>query len=184
VATSLVAPVVVKINDQSGNPMSGVVVNFAPAASAGSVSATQVTTDATGLATVTWTLGTVAGTDSMLVSAGTLTPVAVVATALPDLPAALTIVWGNNQSASVDSTLATTLAVKVTDQYGNVVPNAVVQWSDDGGGALSATTSVTDANGIAQVQYTLGPTPGAEDVVATLMVGNDATATSFVEIGN
>ena len=97
---------------------------------------------------------------------------------------ALTIVAGNNQSAPIDSTLASTLEVKVTDQYGNVVPNATVQWSDDAGGTLSATTTVTDANGIAQVQYTLGPNAGPEDVVATLMVGSVPMTTSFVEIGN
>jgi len=98
--------------------------------------------------------------------------------------AALTVVAGNNQSAPIDSTLAIMLAVKVTDQYGNVVPNATVQWSDDAGGTLSATTSVADENGIAQVQYTLGSTPGAEDVVATLTVSTASTTTSFVEIGN
>jgi adhesin/invasin len=184
VAAALAAPVVVKVTDQSGNPMAGVTVSFAPSATAGSVSAAQVTTDATGSASVTWTLGTLAGADSVMVTAGTLASVAVVATATPDVPAAVTIVSGNNQSAPIDSALATTLAVKVADQYGNVIPNATVQWSDDAGGTLSATTSVTDANGIAQVQYTLGPTPGPEDVVATLMVGSVPMTASFVEIGN
>ena len=184
VATSLASPVVVKVTDQSGNPVVGVSVMFAPSASAGSVSATQVTTDATGSASVTWTLGTVAGADSMMVTTGALAPVAVVATAMPDAPTALTIVAGNNQTAPIDSMLASTLEVKVTDQYGNVVPNATVQWSDDAGGTLSATTTVTDANGLAQVQYTLGPNTGPEDVVATLMVGNVPMTTSFVEIGN
>jgi hypothetical protein len=184
VGTALATPVIAKVTDQSGNPIVGIVVTFAPSAAAGTVSTNQVTTDLTGSASVTWTLGTVAGTDTLMVSAGTLTPVSVVATATPDVPAALTIVAGNNQSAPIDSTLATTLEVKVTDRYGNVIPNATVQWSDDAGGTLSATTSVTDANGIAQVQYTLGPTPGPEDVVATVMVGSTPMTTSFLETGN
>ena len=184
VATSLASPVVVKVTDASGNPVEGVGVSFAPSAASGSVSVAQATTDANGMASVTWTLGTLAGTDSMSVTAGALTPIALVATAMPDVPTALAIVAGNNQNAPIDSTLSVTLEVKATDQYGNVVPNAAVQWSDDAGGSLSAPISVTDANGIAQVQYTLGPNPGPEDVVATLMVGATPVTTSFVEIGN
>jgi len=184
VGSSLATPVVTKVTDQSGNPIVGIVVTFTPSAVSGSVSTNQVTTDLNGSASVTWTLGTVAGTDSMMVTAGSLTPVAVVATATPDVPASLTIVAGNNQNAPVGTTLATTLEVKVTDRFGNVIPNATVQWSDDAGGTLSATTSVTDANGIAQVQYTLGSTSGPEDVVATVMVGNVPMTTSFLETGN
>jgi adhesin/invasin len=184
VGTALTTPIVATVTDQSGSPIVGIVVTFTPSAGAGTVSTNQVTTDLTGSASVTWTLGTVAGADSLMVSAGTLAPVSAVVTATPDVPAALTIVEGNNQSAPIASTLGTTLEVKVTDRFGNVIPNATVQWTDDAGGTLSATTSVTDANGIAQVQYTLGSTPGPEDVVATVMVGGAPMTTSFVEIGN
>jgi len=184
VGTSLAAPVVVKVTDQSGNALAGVAVMFSPSASSGSVSAAQVTTDANGSAQVSWTLGTVAGSDSMTVTVGTLTPLAVVATAMPGAPAVLTIVSGNDQTAPVDSTLSAVLAVKVADQYGNGVPNATVQWSDDAGGKFATATTVTDVNGIAQVGYTLGPAAGAEDVVATLMNVATPMSASFVEIGN
>jgi len=184
VSTQLSAPVIVKVTDAVGNPVSGVAVTFAPAPASGTVSSGQATTDATGSAQVTWTLGTLAGTDSLMITAGTLTPIAALATGLPDAPSSIAIVSGNNQNAPVDSTLSGVLSVKVTDQFGNVVPNAVIQWSDDAGGALSATTTVTDANGIAQVMYTLGPTAGTEDVVATIMNVPTAISTSFTEIGN
>jgi Flp pilus assembly pilin Flp len=184
VGTLLSAPVAVKVNDAAGNPVSGVAVTFTPASASGTVSSAQATTDATGSAQVTWTLGTLAGTDSLMITAGTLTPLAVSATAMADAPSAIAIVSGNDQSAPVDSTLSGMLAVKVTDQYGNVVPNAVVQWSNDSGGSLSATTTVTDSNGVAQVMYTLGATAGAEDVVATLINVTTAISTSFTEIGN
>lgn len=184
VGTSLAAPVAVKVSDQSGKPMAGVAVMFAPSPSAGSVSGAQVSTDSTGSAQVVWTLGTVAGADSMMVTVGTLSPVSVVATATPDAPAALAIVAGNDQNAPVDSTLSTALAVKVSDQYGNPVPNVTVQWSDDAGGTLAASTTVTDANGIAQVKYTLGPTAGPEDVIATVMNTSTPMSASFLETGN
>ena len=184
VGTALSAPIVVKVTDPSGNPVGGVSITFAPTSASGSVSSAQATTDATGSAQVVWTLGTIAGADSLTITAGALAPISALATAMPDAPAAITIVAGNNQSAPVDSALATVLSVKVTDRYGNVVPNAVVQWTTDGGGTLSATTTVTDSNGIAQVGYTLGPTAGPEDVVATLMNVSTPMSTSFLEIGN
>ena len=120
----------------------------------------------------------------MTVTVGTLSPLAVVATTTPGLPAALTIVAGNNQSAPVDSTLSAGLAVKVADQCGNGVPNVTVQWSDDAGGTFATPMTVTDANGIAQVGYTLGPTAGPEDVVATLLYVATPMSASFVEVGN
>ena len=186
VGTALAAPVVVKVTDQSGNALAGVAVTFTPSAPSGTVSAGQVTTDATGLAQVNWTLGTVAGADSMFVAVGLLSPLTVVATAIPDAPATIAIVAGNDQSALAGTALGTALSVKVTDRYGNAVPNAVVQWSDDAGGVLTTTTTVTDANGIAQDGYTLGPTAGTDDVTATIMVNGTPTAmaTSFVELAN
>jgi hypothetical protein len=184
VGTAAASPVVAKVTDQSGNPIAGIIVTFTPSATSGSVSSSQATTDSTGSASVTWTLGTVAGADSMSVTAGSLTPTTVVATATPDVPAALMIVAGNDQTATVDSTLSTTLQVKVADKYGNVIPNTIVNWSDDAGGMFSTSSTLTDANGIAQVQYTLGPTPGAEDVVASVSVAGSSMTTSFTEIGN
>jgi adhesin/invasin len=184
VGTALPSPVVAKVTDQSGNPIAGIIVTFTPSATSGTVSATQITTDSTGTASVTWTLGTVAGSDTMSVMAGSLTPQTVVASATPGAPAALTIVAGNNQTAPIDSTLSTTLQVKVADQYGNVIPNAVVSWTDDAGGMFSTTSTLTDANGIATVQYTLGSSPGPEDVVASITVAGAPMTTSFTETGN
>jgi hypothetical protein len=184
VGTALTSPVVAKVTDQSGNPISGIIVTFTPSAASGSVSATQVTTDTAGTASVTWTLGTVAGTDSLSVIAGSLTPATVVASAAAGAPSSLTIIAGNNQTAPIDSTLSTTLQVKVTDQFGNVIPNTVVSWTDDSGGMFSTTSTLTDANGVATVQYTLGPTAGTEDITASIMVSGTPMTTQFTEMGN
>src|SRR6185369_6932197 len=100
---------------------------------------------------------------------GSLAPVTVTANASPDAPAAIAVVAGDGQSAPAGSALGTSLAVKVVDQYGNAVPNVTVQWSDTGGGTLSTTTTVTDANGIAQDGFTLGPSAGPEAVKATIV---------------
>src|SRR4051812_19391638 len=79
--TPVAASIVVKVTDASGAPVGGVIVTFAPAPGSGVASMTQVSTDGSGLAQVSWTLGTRAGTDSMTVSVGALAPAAVLATA-------------------------------------------------------------------------------------------------------
>ncbi len=182
VGNALGDPVVVNVADESGKPLSGVAVTFSPASGDGTPSATQVSTDQYGNAFVYWTLGTVAGTDSMTITAGSLTPVAVVALGTPDVPAALVIVQGNDQMAPVDSPLASPLELKVMDQYGNVVPNAPVQWSDDANGDLAASMTTTNSSGVVIVNYTLGPATGPEDVTATLLDASTPTSVSFTEI--
>lgn len=183
VGTSLAAPVVVRVTDQFGSPIAGASVSFVPASASGTASAATVTTDSTGSAQVAWTLGTIAGTDSMTVSVGSIPAITVVATATPDAPAAIAITTGNDQSASAGSALSAPLTVKVTDQYGNAVPNAMIQWSDDANGTLANSTTVTDANGVAQDSYTLGPSAGQEDVTAAVMNTNSPITAAFVEIG-
>jgi hypothetical protein len=180
VATALGQPVAVLVTDENSNPMPGVVVQFAPVANDGSVSASSVTTDANGLAQVQWILGNTAGADSLVATVGTLS-LTVVATAQPDAPAQLTMVSGNGQSAPADSTLGAQLVVKVADRFGNAVPNVTVQWSDDSNGTLSSVSAVTDATGFAKVGYTLGTSPGAENVIATIVVGGTAMSTDFSE---
>jgi len=70
-STALPQPVVVRVTDAFANPIAGIPVGFAVAA--GSVSAASVNTDASGLASVTWTLGPAAGAQSMTVTSAGLT---------------------------------------------------------------------------------------------------------------
>ena len=67
---------------------------------------------------------------------------------------------GNDQTGVVGTTLGSPLAVKVTSQAGDPVEGVTVGWTAANGGNVSASTSTTDAQGIAQVLRTLGPTPG------------------------
>jgi hypothetical protein len=69
------------------------------------------------------------------------------------------------------------LVVKAVDQYGNAVSNSTVAWIDQGGGALSGTSTVTDANGLATVTLTTDLAPEQYVIVA-----QDGTATAtFVD---
>jgi len=64
VGTALSEQLVVKVSDQSGAPMQGATVAFAAADGGGSVSPASATTDASGLARSTWTLGASEGAQS------------------------------------------------------------------------------------------------------------------------
>jgi len=76
---------------------------------------------------------------------------------------------GNGQSGTIGSALANPFVVKFLDTYGNPLVGDTVHWTvTAGGGAVSAATSLTDANGRARSTLTLGGTPGANTVVASI----------------
>lgn len=167
----------VQVQDANGAPISGVVVSFT-VFNGGSVSLVNTTSDGNGLATVDWTLGTVAGADSLEASVGANIMTYLVATATPGAVAQLVAVSGDQQQLAEGASAA--LVVKALDQYGNVVPNVAVTWTDESGGALSATTSTTDANGLAQVTLTTDLAPEQYTVMAQAA---SATVT-FVDTSN
>jgi hypothetical protein len=59
--TALPLPLVARVTDSYGNPVSGVTVTFSPAATSGSVTPTQDVSDGQGVASTVWTLGSSAG---------------------------------------------------------------------------------------------------------------------------
>jgi adhesin/invasin len=179
VNTALTQVITVLVTDANGRPVSGVPVTFAPNSDAGSVSGAQATTDANGLAQANWTLGTVAGLDSMTVSMGTSSAV-ITAIATADVASQIAIVSGNSQAAPADSSLGTPLTVKVTDQFGNPVSGVTVNWSSDDGGVLANTTTTTDANGVAQDTLIVGER-GTDDVSVAVIVGTQPLTAVFTE---
>ncbi|MFN8579970.1 MAG: Ig-like domain-containing protein [Gemmatimonadaceae bacterium] len=179
VGTALANPVVVQVNDQNGAVMAGVTVTFA-ALNGSTVDASTATTDANGQAHVSWTLGTVAGADSLTVTAGTVAPVYEVATGTPDAPMSLVPVSGSDQSADAGNPLANPIVLRVVDRYGNAVAGVTVTWSSSSG-ALGAASSVSDASGLAQTTLTLGGDSGEDDVIATLTTASGPVTLTFTE---
>ena len=164
VAQALTDQLVVVATDQAGNPVPDITVTWSITSGNGGLSAATVTTDAQGLAAVSWTLGTAAGANTNLVQAmlgGAGAPVVFAATAVADVPANVTIVSGDNQTGTVAQPLPNALVLAVSDQFGNPAGGASVTWSvTTGGGTLSQDTTVTDAQGQGSVALALGTVAG------------------------
>jgi adhesin/invasin len=161
VAAALGTPLTVTVVDQFDNPIAGQTVTWSTA-EGGSFAPESTTTDASGAASTTWTLGTGSGAQQATATIGTFT-VTFDALAAPGEPATLTPA-GGDVTQTVGSTAA--LTVTVTDLYGNVVPGAEVTWSGNGG--FSSATSIADAGGVASVTWTLATAAGAQSASAAI----------------
>src|SRR5207247_2530765 len=133
-----------------GNPVSGVSVTFVP--TGGGVTGGNQITDATGLATVgSWTLGTLAGGNTLTATGAGLTHV-FHANGVAGSATALLPIAGNLQSAVVGAAVSTAPAVRAQDQFGNPVPGALITFAvSGGGGGVSGPTQPTNAAGSATV---------------------------------
>ena len=134
-------------------------------------------TDSNGQLAASWTLGDTAGAQQVQAlalganAALNGSPVVFNAQANAGAAAQLVEASGNNQLGSAEQPLGAPLVAKVTDSFGNGVTNVNVQFQVTGGngklGNGNATQSVaTNANGLASVTLTLGPTAGAANTVS------------------
>ena len=167
VGQALVNPLRVVVTD-GGAPAVGATVAWSTSAATGSMTPASATTDANGIATSSWALGTVSGpqTAQATLSGASGSPVPFTATANPGLPSTLSDAGGNGQSAAVGTQLAAKVQAKVSDEFGNGVPGLPVDWTATGG-TVSAATVNTDAAGISGVNVTAGDTPGPITITAT-----------------
>ena len=169
-----IAPAVL-VRDVSNNPVAGVAVTFGVTGGGGAVApTTPVATNASGIATLTsWTLGTVAGANTMSATATGLTgsPIAFTATGVVGAAANLAANSLTSQSDTVALPVAAPPSVKVTDTNGNPVSGVAVTFAvTAGGGSIVPTTAVsTNSSGIAGLtSWTLGSAAGTNTVTATV----------------
>jgi adhesin/invasin len=94
-------------------------------------------------------------------------------------PAAVEVLDGDDQDGTVGEPLGEALVARVTDRFGDPVPEVVVQWSAQNGGSVDPVESTTDAQGRASTQRTLGAEPATYVTLATVDgVDDPATFTS------
>ena len=97
VGTAVAIAPQVKVTDAFSTAVSGVSVTFAVASGGGSITGATATTNSSGLASVgSWTLGTTAGTNTLMATVASLTPVTFTATGTAAVaPAIVLTVPGN-----------------------------------------------------------------------------------------
>ncbi|MGD8700174.1 MAG: Ig-like domain-containing protein, partial [Gemmatimonadales bacterium] len=172
VGAAVVAQPTVKVTDAGGNPVSGAPVTFAVTDGGGSVTGAEPTTDAAGLAAVGgWTLGTVAGANTLKASLPNDAFVNFTATGMPGPAANLAKDAGDNRTSTAGLALPDPVpTVRVTDEYGNGVGEIPVTFEViSGGGSITGANPTTDTGGRAAVgSWTLGPDPGTNELTATV----------------
>jgi hypothetical protein len=168
--TALAQPLVVEVQATDNLPVPGVPVTFRAITTGASVGATApVVSDANGRASTSLTLGPTVGSYQFEAASGTLTVGTATETATQAPAASVTVSGGNFQSVTPAAALPQPLAAKVVDRFGSPVSGATVQWSiASGSGTLGATSSTTNAAGVATVTYKVGTTVGVETVRASL----------------
>ena len=181
--------VVILVEDADGNPLPGVPVVFSVSAAGASVDPANAITDDRGEARTRWTLGRTPGQQTLTVTAAGTTSVQISATAGPPQIASLAVNAGNNQSATAGSNLSTAPSVVARDASNNPVEGVTVFFSViSGGGSVTNTSAVTNAQGIASAgTWRLGSTTGTHLLSAQVpqagVAGNPIVFTATATAG-
>jgi adhesin/invasin len=180
VAQALSLPLQVVVTE-GGAAKAGATVTWSTTAPGGSLQPATSSTDAAGVASANWTLGTVSGsqTAQAALSGATGSPVTFTATAAPAAAAELEKVSGDEQTGLVGTQLLLPLVAKVSDQFGNGVPGVPVDWAASDG-SVSAPSVPTDQAGTSAVNVTLPATVGPITItaVADALTGSPQTYTA------
>ena len=181
VGAGLPQPVVVRVSAGSA-PVSGARVSFSVTTGGGSISPTSVLTDASGNATVSWTLGGTLGEQTATATVGSITPLQITATGTTGAPTTLIPVAGSTQFGVVKRPVTIRPRVKLGDAFGNPIAGQPIHFElTAGGGTVTGVDQVTDAAGTAELGgWTLGPQAGINRVLASF---NANVSTEVIAIG-
>jgi Leishmanolysin len=171
----------VRVTDQKGKNIKGLLVRWRVTSGGGRVSSDTARTDANGVATSGgWVLGTTSGVQTLQATAEGIAPTTFTAQALPGPLTSLLVAGNASPVAPVATTLTTIPAVRAEDQYGNGIPDLPVTFAiTQGNGSITGTTQVTSALGVATLgSWTLGTISGAQRVLATAVDAGAGTSAS------
>src|SRR5438309_11069002 len=129
--------------------------------------------------TVNYTAPTKAGNVSVTAAAGGVSSPSFTQTVSAGSVSTLTLTSRNSQTAQAGTQFSQPLVVTLTDQYGNLVPNTSVTFSDGpANGSFSANPVSSDSNGRATVNYTAPTKTGNVSVTAA---AGGVSSPSFTE---
>ena len=185
-----VAPAV-SVRDAGGAGIPGVPVTFSVLAGNGALTAGTATTSAAGVATVgSWTLGAIAGTNTLSAVGGGVTQT-FTATGIPGAPARVrfTSAPAGALPILVGTALAPSVAASVLDANGNVATSASTTVSlaligPAGGASLDGTSSIATVAGVATYGSLKASAPwGSYRLVASAVGLVPDTTTAFTVLG-
>lgn len=175
IASDLPLPISVRVSDAQG-PIPDVAVTFTVLDGAGSTVPPNRRTDAGGVASTTWRLGTQARAEHRVRAtvAGLDQAITFTATGIAGPPALLAPISGVGQFGVVGTAIADPPAVLVGDAFGNPIAGIPVTFSVvAGNGTITGTLVVSNAEGRARVgSWVLGPAPGTNTLRATIDAGS------------
>ena len=162
---------VVQVQDATGNPVVGSRTITATIGEGGGTLIGDVTAGTGSGSTATFEglgiSGTV-GSRTLIFSSGALTPAESNPINLTTGPAAdIAIVAGDGQTAPAGSVLPTDPSVVIRDSGGNPVQGAEVTFAASNGGSASPNPVTTGSDGRATTNWTLGTTPGENELTAS-----------------
>ena len=172
VGTSVATPLTMRLTDSANTGVAGAIVTFAVIQGGGTITASD-TTDATGLASAGWQLGTTAGANSVTatLTGSALAALTFTATGHAGAPVTMTVQAGDGETAHAGTAVAVAPDVQLHDAFNNPVAGVVVSFSVTAGGGLVANAAdTTDASGSASDPWTLGAA-GANTLQASVSLG-------------
>lgn len=177
--TALALPITVQVNDKKGDALKGADVTFAVTGGGGSVQTATVTTNSSGQAATSWTVGTAVGVANNATAAvsGVTTPATFNASVLAGAVSGVTVVSGDAQAGPVGGALTNPVVVEAHDAFNNVVAGAVVTWTPSGGSVQNASVT-TNGQGQASATWTLGLTFGTPYSLTANVGGQNGIASA------
>jgi len=161
-------PISATLKDNFDNPISNTDVTVI--VGGGGTAIDKVTSDNAGVVTVpSWTLGTVKGTQTLTLSAGSGSLTYSVAAAAGPVQT-FDLLSGDNQTGLAGTALTQPVTLAAQDQYGNRVDGVVANFSPGvGGGSLATFTAAAAADGtITMPKFTLGRSALTNQIIASL----------------
>ncbi len=202
VSAALATPLSVMVTDALSNPVSGINVSWSVSTGGGSLGVTSSVTNASGIATDSWTLGALAGAQTVTASASGLagSPAIFSATAAAGVATKL-VITSQPATTIAGVNLAPSLIATAEDAAGNLAttftgPVTVSLTTNPGSATLSGTTTVNAVAGVATFSgislnkaasgYRVSVSSGSlsQDTSVPLTIGAAAAASLAVNGGN
>jgi hypothetical protein len=165
--------VVVRATNRRGSAAAGKRVTFRVPDGQGSVDPASATTDADGRARTSWTLGADPGHQTLYASVENVdSALPIIAEADPVAANTRVTALVEHLSGKAGNELPDSVAIRVTDSTGRVLPDVPVRWTLVDGGMLDSAASRTDSLGVASARWVLAKRTGAQRLRAQVGVAS------------